>query len=90
MDFGQPNVEIGWKMANGQLLFLVLINHIAQNFGREKLWQIRDFKVLARKTLANAQHLYHWQEKNFGKSEGLSFINSLKWFVFDDALSHDQ
>jgi len=24
MDFGQPNVEIGWKMANGQLLFLAL------------------------------------------------------------------
>ena len=24
MDFGQPNVEIGRKMANGQLLFLGL------------------------------------------------------------------
>jgi len=24
MDFGQPNVEVGWKMANGQLLFLAL------------------------------------------------------------------
>ena len=24
MDFGQPNAEIGWKMANGQLLFLAL------------------------------------------------------------------
>jgi len=24
MDFGRPNVEIGWKMANGELLFLVL------------------------------------------------------------------
>jgi len=24
MDFGQPNVEIGQKMANGQLLFLTL------------------------------------------------------------------
>ena len=24
MDFGQPNAEIGWKMADGQLLFLVL------------------------------------------------------------------
>jgi len=24
MDFGWPNVEIGWKMANGQLLFLAL------------------------------------------------------------------
>jgi len=24
MDFGQPNVEIGRKMANGQLLFLAL------------------------------------------------------------------
>jgi len=24
MDFGQPNVEIGQKMANGQLLFLAL------------------------------------------------------------------
>ena len=26
MDFGQPNAEIGRKMANGRLLFLVLIN----------------------------------------------------------------
>jgi len=25
MDFGQPNVEIGRKMANGQLLFLALV-----------------------------------------------------------------
>ena len=25
MDFGQPNVEIGQKMANDQLLFLVLM-----------------------------------------------------------------
>jgi len=25
MDFGQPNIKIGRKMANGQLLFLVLI-----------------------------------------------------------------
>ena len=24
MDFGRPNVEVGWKMANGQLLFLAL------------------------------------------------------------------
>ena len=24
MDFGQPIAEIGWKMANGQLLFLAL------------------------------------------------------------------
>ena len=24
MDFAWPNVEIGWKMANGQLLFLAL------------------------------------------------------------------
>jgi len=28
--------------------------HIAQNFGGVKLWQISDFKVLVRKTLANA------------------------------------
>ena len=25
MDFGRPNVEIGWKMANGRLLFLALL-----------------------------------------------------------------
>jgi len=45
--------------------------HIAQNSGGVKLWRISDFKVLARKSLANAQHLYYWQEKNFGE---LSFI----------------
>ena len=27
MDFGQPNVKISWKMANGQLLFLALNNN---------------------------------------------------------------
>ena len=27
MDFGQPNVEIGWKMANAQLLFLALCSY---------------------------------------------------------------
>jgi len=54
---------------------------IAQNSGGEKLWQISDFTVLVRKTLANAQHLYYWQEKNFGESEGdLSFVNLLKRF----------
>jgi len=48
---------------------------IAQNSGGEKLWRISDFKVLAKKTLANARHLYYWQEKNFGESEGeLPFI----------------
>ena len=26
MDFGQPNVEIGRKLANGQLLFLALVS----------------------------------------------------------------
>jgi len=47
---------------------------IAQNSGEVKVWRISDFKVLARKTLANAPHLYYWQEKNFGESEGeLSF-----------------
>ena len=29
IDFGRPNAEIGWKMANGQLLFLALIMIIA-------------------------------------------------------------
>ena len=24
MDFGQPNAEVGWKMANGQLLLIAL------------------------------------------------------------------
>jgi len=49
--------------------------HIAQNSGEEKLWRISDFKVLVRKTLVNAQHLYYWKEKSFGKSESkLSFV----------------
>jgi len=30
MDFGWPNVEIGQKMANGQLLFLAL--HLQEQF----------------------------------------------------------
>jgi len=65
--------------------------HIAQNSGGEKLWRISGLKFLARKTSANAQHLYYWQEKNFGKSEGkLFFVNSLKWFMFNDALTHNR
>ena len=28
MDYGRPNAEIGWKMANGQLLFLTLCERI--------------------------------------------------------------
>jgi len=48
---------------------------MVQNSGRVKLWRISDLKVLARNTLANAQHLYYWQEKNIGESEGeLSFV----------------
>jgi len=63
------------------------IYRIVQNSGGKKLWQISDFKILARKTLVNAQHLYYWQEKKFGESEDkLSFINSLKRLVFNDAL----
>jgi len=54
--------------------YVLLEYHIAQNSGGVKLWQISDFKVLARKTLANAQHLYYWQEKNFGESEGKSYF----------------
>jgi len=59
---------------------------ITQNSGGEKLGQISDFKVLVRKTLANARNLYYWWEKIFGKSEGeLFFVNSLKQLVFNDA-----
>ena len=29
MDFGRPNAEIGWKMANGRLLFLALMYHLS-------------------------------------------------------------
>ena len=29
MDFGQPNAEIGRKMANGQLLFLALLSSVS-------------------------------------------------------------
>jgi len=29
MDFGQPNVKIGQKMANGQLVFLALHMHVS-------------------------------------------------------------
>jgi len=56
-------------------LYHITIYSIAQNSGREKLWKISDFKVLARKTLTNARHLYYWQKKNFNEFEGeLSFV----------------
>jgi len=39
----------------------------------------------------NDQHLYYLQEKNFGESEGkLSFANSLKRLLFNNALNHNQ
>jgi len=69
---------------------------IAQNSGEEKLWQINDFKVLAKKTfgkcstpasLAGEKLL---AGENFDESEGkLSFFNLLKWLVFNDALTHN-
>jgi len=58
---------------------------VGKNFGKlviSKFWQ--------GKLLMNALHLYYWQEKNFGEFEGeLSFVNSLKRFVFNDVLTHD-
>ena len=37
MDFGQPNVEIGQKMANGRLLFLALFMH--DHVHNQEYWQ---------------------------------------------------
>jgi len=74
-------------MTTGKLELHNILNYcIAQNSGGEKLWQISDFKVLARKTWANARNLYHWREKNFcGSEDELFFVNSLKQLVFIDA-----
>jgi len=56
---------------------------VQHKFWGEKFWRISDFKVLVRKTLVNAQHLYYWQEKNFGKSEGKSpFIKQSRYIGF--------
>jgi len=39
--------------------------------------------VLVRKTFANAQRLYYWQEENFGESEDeLSFVKQKLGFWF--------
>jgi len=43
---------------------------IAQNSGGEKLWRISDFKVLARKTLANARDTCIIGRRKTGESEG--------------------
>ena len=32
MDFGWPNAEIGWKMANGQQLFLTLFLKVIHQY----------------------------------------------------------
>jgi len=65
--------------------------HIVQNSGGKNLWRISNFKVLTRKTLANAQYLHYWQEKNFSESEGkLVFVKSLIQFVFSNGLTHDR
>jgi len=42
MDFGQPNVEIGHKIANGQLLFLALHEVFCKY-----LWILQSTKVLS-------------------------------------------
>ena len=47
-----PITIIAHKIYNDMII--IMIYRIAQNSGREKLWRISDFKVLARKTLANA------------------------------------
>jgi len=69
------------------LFFFLLIYRIVQNSGMEKLWWISDFKVLAKKTLANAQYLYYGRRENFGES---SFVTFPKWFAFIGALTHDR
>jgi len=38
MHFGQPNVEVSWKMANGQLLFLALGYYVS--------WLLQTFALL--------------------------------------------
>jgi len=75
------SLTAGWLLDSHWLAFYftksmeIYYYHIVQNSGGIKLWWISDFKVLARKTLANAQHLYYWQENNFGESAGeLSFV----------------
>ena len=54
MDFGQPNAEIGQKMANGQLLFLALYyQHACQRFALPHTkWAFR-FSILRRPCFLN-------------------------------------
>jgi len=44
MDFGQPNVEIGWKVANGQLLFLALDEYTHKKY-IQTYWHVK-LKIL--------------------------------------------
>ena len=37
-----------------KMLLPSALYHVAKNCGKKKLWRISDFKVSARKTLANA------------------------------------
>ena len=53
MDFGWPNTEIGWKMANGRLLFLALVSiacftkrawrYVGTLGGSNILWKPQEF-----------------------------------------------
>jgi len=55
---------------------------IVQNSGRENFDKLVISKFWQGKL---------WQMLNTGKSEGeLSFVNLLKWFMFDDALTHNR
>jgi len=64
---------------------------IVQNSGGEILWWTSDFKVLVKKTLANARHLYYWQEKNLANLLRANYLLlTCKNGVFNDALTHDQ
>ena len=58
MDFGRPNVEIGWKMANGRLLFLALHNKAnAGVYGQTIYVYVENIQLLPSKPSFTVKHL---------------------------------
>ena len=71
MNFGQPFVEIGWKMAIGQLLFLGLCIQIPRVFGC----------TVSEYSCTNYKFQGIWYFSNYSIIKHKSIIFILKWLI---------
>jgi len=74
MDFGQPNVEIGQKMANGQLLFLTLLKNVTH------IKQVLSYQILIQPVQVIYMIHTHTPQEKMHKNEPKMIGHYMKWF----------